>query len=143
MGDESDQVSTLTDGNLTPWCVTNWGFESAAAFDAWFNSYCVGPAGTPCVHPPRCPDGLDHLMAQLNAGPPAGWDWTANPRWYPSGGWDVFVDSDGNRHYGTLANEWALRGAINAGMSVFLYLDSVAHHPELLKPSYDHCEQLK
>jgi mono/diheme cytochrome c family protein len=37
---------------------------------------------------------------------------------------------------------WATRGAINAGLAVFLYLDGLAKGLTQTKPTYDHCEQL-
>ena len=39
------------------------------------------------------------------------------------------------------ANRWAVRGAINAGMSVFLYVQSIEDSGPA--PDYDQCEQLK
>jgi sulfur relay (sulfurtransferase) complex TusBCD TusD component (DsrE family) len=56
-------------------------------------------------------------------------------------GWDI--DGVGaNVTYGQAAIEWARRGAINAGLSVFLYLDSVMKGAVTIQPSYDHCEEL-
>jgi hypothetical protein len=43
---------------------------------------------------------------------------------------------------GSAADEWALKGAMNAGFAVFLYLDSVARNGGVAQPTYDHCEQL-
>jgi hypothetical protein len=40
------------------------------------------------------------------------------------------------------ASDWSRRGAMNAGLSVFLYLDSVEHGTKPI-PDYDHCEQLE
>jgi hypothetical protein len=39
--------------------------------------------------------------------------------------------------------KWALRGAINAGMSVFTYLDQVSRGGTTVKPGYNKCEELK
>jgi mono/diheme cytochrome c family protein len=39
------------------------------------------------------------------------------------------------------ANRWAVRGAVNAGMSVFLYVQSIENSAPL--PDYDQCELLK
>lgn len=40
------------------------------------------------------------------------------------------------------ANRWALRGAANAGLAVFAYLDAVAKGDVARVPAYDQCEQL-
>ena len=40
------------------------------------------------------------------------------------------------------ARRWAARGAINAAMAVFLYLDDIERHPEKRKPLYNQCDQL-
>jgi mono/diheme cytochrome c family protein len=40
----------------------------------------------------------------------------------------------------TDAIHWSLRGAINAALSVFLYLDGIEHGTVLPKPAYNHCE---
>jgi mono/diheme cytochrome c family protein len=39
-------------------------------------------------------------------------------------------------------NDWATRGAINAGLAVFVYLDGLVRGTVPPKPSYDRCEQL-
>jgi hypothetical protein len=38
--------------------------------------------------------------------------------------------------------DWALRGAMNAGMSVFLYLDALSKGKVKPVPAYNHCEEL-
>jgi mono/diheme cytochrome c family protein len=42
----------------------------------------------------------------------------------------------------TDARRWSLRGAINAALSVFLYLDAIEHGEVTPKPRYNQCEQL-
>jgi hypothetical protein len=42
----------------------------------------------------------------------------------------------------TDAKRWALRGAVNAALSVFLYLDAIEHGTVTPKPPYNQCEQL-
>jgi len=39
-------------------------------------------------------------------------------------------------------SRWAIRGAANAGLAVFLYLDALSHGRVQRKPSYDRCEEL-
>jgi mono/diheme cytochrome c family protein len=68
---------------------------------------------------PVCPDAVKAVRRDCHAFPPKRSD--------------CFGDE--------AANKWAVRGAINAGMSVFLYVQSIegASPP----PDYDQCEQLK
>jgi hypothetical protein len=40
-------------------------------------------------------------------------------------------------------DQWAVRGAANAGISVLLYLREVGAGNLVPRPAYDHCEQLK
>jgi hypothetical protein len=40
------------------------------------------------------------------------------------------------------AKRWAARGAINAAMAVFLYLDEIERDPTKRKPLYNQCDQL-
>ena len=40
------------------------------------------------------------------------------------------------------ADKWATRGAVNAGLAVFLYLDQLERGNVHPKPLYNHCEQL-
>lgn len=42
----------------------------------------------------------------------------------------------------TDANRWAARGAVNAGLTVFLYLDRLVKGQAAPQPEYNHCEQL-
>jgi hypothetical protein len=139
VGDEHAAVGSLTSDNLLPWCVTvSKSLNHRELVDPWFENTCVGPPGSPCVHPPRCPGTYDDLWAI----PPATWNAETDPPWTPSNGWDLSWDTKGPVK-GRAADEWSLRGAINAGLAVFLYLDSVSRDPTRAKPAYDHCEQVK
>jgi len=42
----------------------------------------------------------------------------------------------------TDAIDWAVRGAINAGLGVFLYVDGISKGTIVPKPAYNQCEQL-
>jgi hypothetical protein len=59
----------------------------------------------------------------------------------PKNGLQVVPTSDGRSFAGR--EEWAVRGAGNAGTAVLLYLSQVRDGVLAAKPSYDHCEQLK
>jgi hypothetical protein len=96
----------------------------------WFADHCVGghdctsdgKCAEPkldCVHPPKCPIGVSE--APYRSGIDSGWDDQA----------------------GSAAVDWSTRGAMNAGLAVFLYLDSVAKGIVPVQPAFDHCEQLK
>ena len=37
--------------------------------------------------------------------------------------------------------QWATRGAINAAMAVFLYLDQIERDPSKRQPPYNQCDQ--
>jgi mono/diheme cytochrome c family protein len=65
---------------------------------------------------PFCPPGLvtdDHKLHAVNS-----------PASFPDG------------------RKWAARGAINAALAVFLYLDDIERHPEHRKPLYNQCSAL-
>src|SRR5262249_19108353 len=124
VGDEKGVVSPiLTADNLHPWCVLETKFLDQDKIDteSFFRDHCVGGAdcldgrcnGADCAPPPRCPVGATKA---------------------DQAAWDDEV--------GTAADEWALKGAMNAGFAVFLYLDSVVRNGGIAKPTYDRCEQL-
>jgi hypothetical protein len=125
VGDERGRVSdTLDATNLHPWCVLGTTFDPTKADVAgFFKNVCMGGPncvggkcnGDPsgCQPPPMCP--VQPALTDLDA-------------------WDDAV--------GSAADEWATRGAINAGFAVFLYLDSVAKNGGVASPTFDHCEQL-
>jgi len=58
------------------------------------------------------------------------------PKWQlafsydPIAGQNVYTD----------ANDWAIRGAINAGLAVFLYVDQLSKGIITPKPPYSQCE---
>ena len=43
----------------------------------------------------------------------------------------------------TEANSWAIHGAANAGLAVYLYLDQLEKGAVSPKPEFNHCEQIK
>ena len=77
----------------------------------------ANPVGGPGGHPiPACPDALFTPANQLSYG--------TDPR------------------ASTDAKKWAARGAANAGLAVFVYLDQLERGLITPKPPYNHCEQL-
>jgi mono/diheme cytochrome c family protein len=148
VGDERAGVAALDTANLHPWCVAYaWDTQNPSVLDPWLASKCVSGAdcnakgdcvGPDCVHPPKCPvDG-----SQLG---PSGDAYTKSqakvPHWTIDG-WDLHGDDQGNAVLGDAALAWARRGAMNAGLAVFLYLDRVAKGEIVPKTTFDHCEQL-
>ena len=59
-----------------------------------------------------------------------------------SGSYQMMQDLPGSGGTNNDLQNWATRGAMNAGLAVFLYLDQVVAHGLQPKPSYDHCEHL-
>jgi hypothetical protein len=52
------------------------------------------------------------------------------------------VDAPLNVYTAADVERWATRGAMNAGMAVFLYLDALSKGQKRHPVAYDHCEQL-
>jgi mono/diheme cytochrome c family protein len=104
-------------GNWHPWCV-DASFNPGPT-DPWLRSHCL--SGTDC---------------DMSSGNCLGSNCVSPPR-CPDG---AALDPDGSA-----ALWWAQRGAINAGLAVFLYLDAVTKHTSTvypIKPTWDHCELL-
>jgi hypothetical protein len=126
VGNERGDIDAkLDETNRHPWCVVNTPFWASADVEAFKRSNCMGGPncinrhciGDPkgCELPPSCP--VEPTSRDI-----AAWD---DPK-------------------GSAVDEWARRGAINAGFAVFLYLKDVAENRGgLAKPTYDHCEALQ
>jgi hypothetical protein len=113
MDHHASVASGLTPDNLFPLC-----FHGNNAADAPPNL-----AGTPM---PLCPQAL---FATDGNGQPLHWLKFVHD---PTTGTTDFVD----------ARKWAARGAINAALAVYLYVDGLARGQLSPRPPYDHCEQL-
>lgn len=114
IGDQNGNVAaSLQADNLLPWCIISPTDASQAAIaKQYVVDHAVG--GVPL---PFCPTSL------------------------LTGGYQMLQDSGTGGTNNDLQN-WATRGAINAGLAVFLYLDQVVAHGLQPKPAYDHCELL-
>lgn len=55
---------------------------------------------------------------------------------------DKFLGNEANRLTDQDVDDWARRGAINAGLAVFLYLDAVSKGEIKPLPDYDQCDKL-
>jgi mono/diheme cytochrome c family protein len=110
--------------NLFPVCVRRPSDPTQKnRADAFLQSHPVGGQSGEIL--PYCPDSL---FAKDDSGAER---WAlANP-----------TDPDTGSHLYTDANHWANRGAINAGLAVFLYVDELSRG-QTPKPLYNQCEQL-
>jgi mono/diheme cytochrome c family protein len=114
VGDQDGNIVTgITPDNLIPWC---WRKPITPALLANATAFLNDPANLIDGKPmPFCPTEVVPLGDQGSSSGP-----------------QLKADD---------LEAWATRGAINAGLSVFTYLDAVARGL-VPKPTYDHCEQL-
>jgi mono/diheme cytochrome c family protein len=116
--DNGGNDATLLATNLMPWCIINpESFVTDAGSLAGEHGYIDGHM-TKDGHPlPICPDEL-----------------------FPTG---LAVKNPlQDRLHEPQLDQWATRGAVNAGFSVFLYLDRVMQGVVKRVADYDHCELL-
>jgi hypothetical protein len=95
-----------------------------------------------CVQKPTDPTQLGYATQALQASPslgkyvvpfcPDGFVTSANKLASTSGSPVDFTDG----------SKWAARGAINAALAVFLYLDSIERNPSARQPTYQQCNLL-
>jgi len=112
-------VTGITETNYFPWCLRKPSDDAAlAAADQWLASHHSANGKTI----PYCP-ALD----------------SQNRRYIDPG--NGFTGGDARLSFDVL-NRWAVRGAINAGLMVFEYLDQLASGARSPTPAYDQCEQL-
>jgi hypothetical protein len=138
VGDQNNSVGPLTPQNPLPWCLMPNTGISHQSLANWAQTRCVGGShcvrhactgqwpDPECVYPPRCPDGI---LAPDGSVVPFDYDALKD---HPEYSEDAMA---------TVAKTWARRGAVNAGLSVFLYLDGVMHGKPV-KPAYDRCDQI-
>jgi hypothetical protein len=86
-----------------------------------------GPAGNLI---PYCPSEL--FATGPNGAGMVTQKWQLAYTYDPSMGGNVYTD----------ANDWATRGAINAGLAVFLYVDGLSKGTIVPKPPYNQCERI-
>jgi mono/diheme cytochrome c family protein len=127
--DHRAQVANgLSPDNLFPMCLQRPSDATQAGYaDAWRTANPVGgPSGNLI---PYCPDALFAIGVDATTGKPA-------QKWRLA--YDVVM---GQNVY-TDANNWAIRGAINAGLAVFLYVDGLAKGSHPPKIPYNQCQML-
>ena len=103
-----------TPPNLWPWCVD--ATDASAKQTAWIAAN----------QPPVCPEAVATASKQCLTDP-------TRP--------DCFETISMSNASNDSANAWAVRGAINAGMSVFLYVESIENSSP--PPDYNQCSLLQ
>jgi hypothetical protein len=122
----------ITRDNLVPLCVRRPAQEAQQKVaDRWLDEHRFGGAGGARI--PYCPDRLFEVGPALPDDPPG----TFREKWKLvserlEGGAALLVDVE----------RWALRGAANAGVAVFLYLDQLERGSVKPLPPYNKCEEL-
>jgi mono/diheme cytochrome c family protein len=129
--DQRGQVSTAelaSSGDLFPMCVREppAGSDAHAAADALLQRLAENATGGSVI--PYCPAALFATGTDANGNAIAKWR-LSTPK-----------DSNQNLSFPD-ANSWALRGAINAGLAVFLYVDQLSQ-TGTPHPLYNQCELL-
>jgi len=111
-------VNGVSTSNYFPWCIRKPGdAASLAAADSWLSR---NPANGQTL--PYCPETDRNGAPYVGVG--TGWS-----------------SSDTHLSYDAV-NQWAIRGAVNAGVQVFEYLNLLASGDLIPTPAYDQCEQL-
>ncbi|MFT3923002.1 MAG: hypothetical protein QM778_10740 [Myxococcales bacterium] len=107
----------IHDDNPEPWCIVNPTGAQADALNAYLAALDASKA-------PLCPPELQPgTTAMLNYDLPS-------------------VAENPDQKTGRASMEiWSIRGAMNAGLAVYLYLEALTHGKPAAVP-YDHCEEL-
>lgn len=114
-------ITGITETNYFPWCLRKPSSNAELAIaDQWLAS-----------HPSANGKTIPYCPAVDSRGSPYIYPISASE--FPGG--DALLSSDA-------LNRWAVRGAINAGLMVFEYLDQLASGARSPTPAYDQCEQL-
>lgn len=141
MDHRGNAANGLSEGNLSPWCLREPATSKGREFaDEWRQShpatngelipYCpkciVCPVGKSCPASAFCEAGYDPYILPFTA------DETSHS----------FSPKDAHLTTADL-EQWAVRGAINAGLVAFEHLKTVAASSSVsLTPNHDQCEQL-
>ena len=120
LDDHGHVVNGITPDNFFPVCFQKpTDAAQLALATSYLAAHPVGGEGGAVI--PFCPDVLFQDPANQLASTPD-----------LSTGLTTYTDAD----------KWAIRGAINAGMSVFMYVDQLEKGNVAPKPQFNHCEQL-
>jgi hypothetical protein len=118
-------VNGITADNLFPMCIQEppKGSPEHMYADSFLSTHPVGKGGAAI---PYCPPAIFDKDAM------------GNPKYLLK----YDIDLTDNALTFVDGPRWAARGAINAGMAVFVYLDQVERGAVKILPGYDQCEQL-
>jgi mono/diheme cytochrome c family protein len=120
-------VAGLTPDNLFPLCLRRPSDPTEAGYaDAFRTANPVGGSGGAPI--PYCPDEL-FATTTNTAG-------EVIPAYRLAYSYDPVT----HQNVYTDANDWGIRGAINAGLAVFLYVEQLASGATTPKPAYTECE---
>jgi mono/diheme cytochrome c family protein len=121
----------ITPDNLFPLCIRTPSPAEKPAADKWLAEHPVGGPGGPPI--PYCPEKL------FEPGEPGPED----PPGVVPQRWKLKTQILDNQNTVLIDVErWSLRGAINAGIAVFLYLDQLERGAVQPLPPYNKCEEL-
>jgi mono/diheme cytochrome c family protein len=130
--DQRGRVATgIAADNLFPMCVEK---PADATTLAKADALLASLRGGGFLVPPYC---APELLADKTVTDDGG-NVTKTKKWRLT----TSVTKDGNGIVFDDANRWAIRGAINAGVAVFLYVDGLARGQITPKPPYNQCERL-
>ena len=133
--DQRGQVHKgITRDNLFPLCIRKPSVPAQLQIaEKWLAENLVGGAGGKRI--PYCPDKL------FEAGKPGPDDAPGTP---PREKWKLLVERRDSGQPPLLIDveRWSLRGAANAGIAVFLYLDQLEKGEVKPLPPYNKCEEL-
>jgi hypothetical protein len=127
MDQRAHVVNGVNPDNLFPLCLQRPTDPTQAGYADAFRA--ANPVGGPNGNLiPYCPTELFATSTSSTG--------VTTPKWQlafsydPIAGQNVYTD----------ANDWAIRGAINAGLAVFLYVDQLSKGTITPKPPYSQCE---
>jgi mono/diheme cytochrome c family protein len=128
-----DQRGNVTTGipaeNVFPICVAPPSAEARASADAFLDQHRIAGNLVPYCAP--------ELFADKTVTDDGG-NVTKTKKWRLA----TSIDGASQTLVTDDANRWAIRGAINAGVAVFLYIDGLARGEIMPKPPYNQCERI-
>jgi len=129
MNHRGDLETGLQPDNLFPICVQEppAGSDEHQAADGFLQAHPVGGAGGSVI--PYCPPQLFETATDPDTG-------LSFRKWQLA-----YTKAEEGVQY-TDANTWAVKGAINAGIAVFKYVDQLSRGLVAAKPRYNQCELL-
>jgi hypothetical protein len=126
LDDRGRVTNGIQPGNVFPMCFRKpVDPVQLATADRYLAAHPVGGPGGATI--PYCPQVLFDIDVP-----------SSTPKWLL----EYVNNVETGKPETTDANKWAIRGAINAGFSVFVYLDKLVRGQVSPRPPFNHCEQL-